>query len=270
MQKDRKSVIITGASSGIGRALAIEFYHQGYAVALGARSMDKLKALAEELGGGDDRILCLKTDVTNPSDCKILVDACIHRFGRLDVLINNAGISMRAIFSEVELNVLEKLMKVNFWGAVYCTKYAIDELIKNQGSVVGVSSIAGYVGLPARTGYSASKFAMHGFLESLRTENLNKGLHVLIACPGFTASNIRNTALTASGGAQGESPRAEEKMMTAEEVAGHIYRAVEKRKQKLVLTSEGKMAVFFSKFLPKVIQKAVFNKMRKEADSPLK
>ena len=270
MQKDRKSVIITGASSGIGRALAVVYYREGYALTLGARSMDKLKALAEELGADDDRILCLKTDVSNASDCKILVEACVHRFGGVDVLINNAGISMRAAFTEVKLSVLEQLMQVNFWGAVYCTKYAMEFLLERKGSVVGISSIAGYVGLPGRTGYSASKFAMHGFLEALRTENLKKGLHVLIACPGFTTSNIRNTALTATGSKQGESPRAEEKMMSAEQVAEQIFKAVALRKDRLVLTREGKMAVFLSKFLPKTIQKAVFNKMRKEPDSPLK
>jgi short-subunit dehydrogenase len=161
-------------------------------------------------------------------------------------------------------------MDVNFWGTVYCTKFALPYLLKLKGSVVGVSSIAGYVGLPARSGYSASKFAMHGFLESVRTENLENDLHVLIACPGFTSSNIRNTALTADGSQQGKSPREEGKMMSAEEVATHLFKAVQKRKQKLVLTTEGKLAVFLSKFFPKIIQKAVFNKMKKEPDSPIK
>jgi short-subunit dehydrogenase len=111
---------------------------------------------------------------------------------------------------------------------------------------------------------------MHGFLESVRTENLENDLHVLIACPGFTSSNIRNTALTADGSQQGKSPREEGKMMSAEEVATHLFKAVQKRKQKLVLTTEGKLAVFLSKFFPKIIQKAVFNKMKKEPDSPIK
>jgi short-subunit dehydrogenase len=141
-------------------------------------------------------------------------------------------------------------------------------LLKSKGSVVGVSSIAGYVGLPARTAYSASKYALQGFLDALRTENRKKGLHVLVACPGYTASNIRNSALTADGKQQGESPRDEDKMMQPEEVAKHIYNAVEKRKRTIVLTTEGKLAVFLSKFFPSFIEKMVFNKVAKEPNSP--
>jgi dehydrogenase/reductase SDR family protein 7B len=165
--------------------------------------------------------------------------------------------------------VLEKVMAVNFYGTVYCTKYALPHLLKTKGSLVGVSSIAGFVGLPARTGYSASKYAMQGFLDALRTENLKTGLHVMVACPGFTASNIRNTALSADGSAQGETPREEAKMMTAEEVASHIVNGVEKKKRTLVLTSQGKLVVFLSKFFPKFVEKQVFSHMEKENNSPL-
>ena len=161
-------------------------------------------------------------------------------------------------------------MNVNFYGTVYCTKYALPHILKSKGSVIGVSSIAGYVGLPARTGYSASKFAMQGFLEALRTENLKTGLHVMIACPGFTASNIRNTALSSDGSVQGETPRDEQKMMTSEEVANYIVKGVEQKKRTLVLTSQGKLVVFLSKFLPKFVEKQVFNHMAKETDSPIK
>ena len=136
--------------------------------------------------------------------------------------------------------------------------------------MVGVSSIAGYVGLPARTGYSASKYAMQGFLDALRTENLKKGLHVLVACPGFTASNIRNTALTNDGSAQGETPRNEDKMMSAEDVAGYIIKGIENRKRTVVLTSQGKLVVLLNKFFPKFVEKQVYNKMAQEPDSPFK
>lgn len=161
-------------------------------------------------------------------------------------------------------------MQINFWGSVYCTKYALPHLLKSKGTVIGVSSIAGYVGLPARTGYSASKYAMQGFLDALRTENLKTGLHVMVVCPGFTASNIRNTALTANGSAQGESPREEQKMMQPEEVASEVLNGVAKRKRTIVLTTEGKMVVFLGKFFPKFIEKMVFNKMVKEPHSPFK
>ncbi len=265
-----KVVIITGASSGIGEACAIAFAYKGAKIVIAARNMDKLNAVSKKVKdiGGD--ALVVKCDVSVKEDCENLVKEALTKFGRIDTLINNAGISMRAVFNDMEVDVLEKVMNINFYGTVYCTKYALPHILKNKGSVVGVSSIAGYVGLPARTGYSASKFAMQGFLEALRTENLRTGLHVLIACPGFTASNIRNTALSSDGSVQGESPRNEQKMMTSEEVANYIVKGVEQRKRTLILTSQGKLVVFLSKFLPKFVSKQVFNHMAKENDSPIK
>ena len=177
---------------------------------------------------------------------------------------------MRALFADVELSVIKQLMDINFWGTVFCTKHALPYLLKNKGSVVGVSSIAGYKGLPGRTGYSASKFAMQGFLETLRIENLKTGLHVLIACPGFTASNIRNTALSKDGSMQGDSPLDEGKLMTSEEVATRIINAIEKRKDRIVMTTQGKLVVLLNKFFPKLIDKMVYNHMAKEPDSPFK
>jgi short-subunit dehydrogenase len=175
---------------------------------------------------------------------------------------------MRAVFNDLDLDVIRKVMDVNFWGAIYCTKYALPYLLKSKGSVVGISSIAGKKGLPGRTGYSSSKFALEGFLETLRTENLKKGLHVLVACPGFTASNIRQTALGSDGKAQGESPRDESSMMSSEEVAARIYKAVVQRKRDLVMTTNGKLTVWLNKFFPGMMDGVVFNHMSKEPDSP--
>jgi short-subunit dehydrogenase len=177
---------------------------------------------------------------------------------------------MRALFEDTDLSVIRKLMDINFWGTVYCTKYALPSLLDSKGSLIGVSSIAGYKGLPGRTGYSSSKFAMQGFLETIRIENMKKGLHVLIACPGFTASNIRNTALNEKGEVQGESPRDEGKMMSAEEVARHITQAIQKRKHRLTLTTQGKLTVWLNKFFPKFLDKQVYKHMAKEPDSPFK
>ncbi len=265
-----KVIIITGASSGIGEACAKEFAKQGSNVVLAARSIDKLKQVESEIQQLGVQVLSVQCDVSIKEDCENLVEETITKFNRIDVLINNAGISMRALFNDMDVEVLEKVMAINFFGTVYCTKYALPHILKNKGSVVGVSSIAGYVGLPARTGYSASKYAMQGFLDALRTENLRTGLHVMVACPGFTASNIRSTALSADGSAQGESPRDEGKMMTAEEVAKEIVNGVKKRKRTLVLTSEGKLAVFLSKLFPKFVEKQVYNKIAKEPNSPFK
>ena len=263
-----KVIIITGASSGIGRSLALESAKLGYSIVISARGLDKLRTVEQECTNLGAQVLAVKSDVSNEEDCKKLVSLAITTFKRIDVLINNAGISMRSALIDTEPDVIKKVMDINFNGTLYCTKYALPELLKSKGSLVGISSIAGYKGLPGRTGYSASKFAMHGFLEALRIENIKKGLHVLIACPGFTASNIRNTALTGDGSTQGESPRAEQKMMQPEEVAQRILKAVDKRKNKLVMTMNGKLTVFVNKFLPNLVDKLVYNHMSKEPDSP--
>ena len=265
-----KVVIITGASSGIGEALARKFSEEGSWVVLAARQVEKLLILQKELEKHSGRTLIVACDVSIESDCKKLIQETVKEFGRIDVLINNAGISMRAIFNELDLGVIRKVMDVNFWGTVCCTKFALPYLLNTNGSVVGISSIAGKKGLPGRTGYSSSKFAIEGFLETLRTENLNKGLHVLVACPGFTASNIRQTALAKDGSNQGESPRDEKDMMTSEEVAAHIYNAIKKRKRDLILTFQGKLTVFLNKLFPAMMDKMVYNHMAKEPDSPFK
>ncbi len=265
-----KVVIITGASGGIGEALARKFSSQGSIVVIAARQLDKLTTIKLSLEAKGGKVHAVACDVSNEDHCKLLVEETIKVFGRIDVLINNAGISMRAIFNELEIDVLRKVMDVNFWGAVYCTKYSFPHLLKSKGSIVGISSIAGKKGLPGRTGYSASKFALEGFLETIRTENLKNGLHVLVACPGFTASNIRQSALAKDGSQQGESPRDENSMMSAEEVAEHIYNAVVKRKRDLILTGQGKLTVWLNKFFPAMMDKMVYKHMAKEPDAPFK
>lgn len=264
-----KVVVITGASSGIGRALAKEFAAKGARLSLGARRTELLDELKSELR--ESEILIHKTDVSQEDDCRLLIEETVKHFGKIDVLINNAGISMRALFEEVDLKVIRQLMDVNFYGTVYCSKYALPYLLQTKGSLVGVISIAGYVGLPGRTGYSASKFAIRGFLDTIRIENLKKGLHVLVAAPGFTASEVRKVALTNDGSQQGETPRNEDKMMSAEECALHIVKAVEKRKRELILTFvEGKLTVFLGKFFPSLLDKLTYNHMAKEPNSPFK
>ena len=261
-----KTVIITGASSGIGKACAEVFLKRGANVVISGRNSDNLEKAATELRKTGGQVLTVAGDVSRENDCKVLIEKTVETFGGIDVLINNAGISMRALFAGLNLDVMRKLMDINFWGTVYCTKYALPYLLKAKGSVVGVSSIAGYNGLPGRTGYSASKFAMQGFLDALRIENLKTGLHVLVACPGYTASNVRNAALVADGSTQGESPRDEGKMMTAEQVAEEIVSAVMKRKRTIVLTAQGKLAVWLNKIFPALTDRLVFNAVAKEGD----
>lgn len=268
---NNKVVIITGASSGIGKALAFEFASRGSKIVLAARNTEKLNEVENELRAKGTEVLSVTTDVSIEEDCKNLIEKSVKTFGTIDVLINNAGISMRALFEDLELSVLKKLMDVNFWGTVYCTKYAMPFITKSKGSVVGVISIAGYIGLPARTGYSASKYAIRGFLDTLRVENLKTGVHVLVAAPGFTASNVRSVALTADGSSQGETPREEDKMMSAEECARLITNAVVKRKRELIMTFiEGKFTVWLKKWFPSLLDKLAYNHMAKEPNSPLK
>lgn len=266
-----KVVIVTGASSGIGKALVYELARQGAKIAMAARNLDELLSIEKELSAQGNEVISIRTDVTKEFACKELVEQTFARFGRIDVLINNAGISMRALFEDIDLNVIRKVMDVNFWGTVYCTKYALPYLLKSQGSLVGVISIAGYIGLPGRTGYTASKFAIRGFLDTVRVENLKKGLHVLVAAPGFTASNIRKKALVANGCEQGESPRQEDHMMSAGRCARIITKGIRKRKREIIMTFvEGKLTVFLSKWMPKWVEKLSYSHMAKEPDSPFK
>lgn len=264
-----KVVLITGGSSGIGRALAEEFGRHGAKIAITGRKQPALQATLGALKNQGIEIVALQSDVSVESDCKNAVNAVLEQYGRIDILINNAGISMRALFNDLDLQVIKRVMDINFYGVLYMTKYCLPSIIENKGSIIGVSSIAGYRGLPGRTGYAASKFALNGFLESLRTELLYKDVHVLTAAPGFTASNIRSTALAKDGTAQGESPRDEQEMMSAEECAWYIYKATVKRKKHLVLTSQGKLTVWLNKFFPGFMDKMVYKAMAKEADSPL-
>ena len=271
-----KVIIVTGASSGIGLASVKRFMELGANVVLAARSIDKLEKIASDLNqkyathSSQPIAHCIKTDVTKEEDCKNLIEKTVERFGKIDILVNNAGISMRAVFKDLDLKVMHSLMDTNFWGTVYCTKYALPYLLESKGTVVGVISTAGYVGLPARTAYSASKFAVRGFLETLRIEHLYDGLHVMIFAPGFTTSNIRNVALTADGSPQGETPRDEERMMSAERVARILSRGIMRRRAEMVLTPLGKATLFVSRNLPRVTDKVEYRMMANEPNSPLK
>ncbi len=265
-----KTVVITGASSGIGEAMARTYAAQGARVVLGARNAEKLEQLAAAIRETGGQAAWCATDVTDPAQCKALVDTAVRTFGGIDVLICNAGISMRALFDDVDLAVLHRLMDVNFWGTVNCCKYALPYVQASHGSIVGISSVAGLHGLPGRTGYSASKYAMTGFLETLRIENLKKGLHVMVACPGFTASNVRFSALTADGSQQGETPRNEAKMMTPEAVARIVARGIRRRKRLCLMEIEGRATHFVKKFAPAFLDRMFYMVMAKEPDSPLK
>ena len=264
-----KVAVVTGASSGIGLATATLLAKNKAKIVLAARSEDKLAQLQKELSAYSE-VIMVKTDVSVEQDCRNLIEKTVERFGRIDILINNAGISMRAMFKDLDLNVIRRLMDVNFWGTVYCTKYALPYLLESKGSVVGVISTAGYKGLPGRTGYSASKFAINGFLDTLRSEHLYDGLHVMVYAPGFTASNIRKTALMADGSQQGETPREEGKMMTSEHVAEIMLKHIRRRSRRATLTFTGKLLLVLTRLFPITTDHMEYWYMAREPESPFK
>ena len=265
-----KRIVITGASSGIGEAMAREYAKMGAKVVMAARRSEELERIAADIRNAGGSVAFTACDVTKEEECKHLMEVAVEAFGGIDVLICNAGLSMRALFDDCDLKVLHRLMDVNFWGTVNCTKYALKWLQQSKGSLVGISSVAGIHGLPGRTGYSASKYAMTGFLDTIRIENLKKGLHVMTACPGFTASNVRFSALTADGTQQGETPRDEAKMMTPEEVAHIVAKGIQRRKRLCLMEWEGRGTHLLKKFFPALVDKLFYAVMSKEPDSPLK
>ena len=235
-----KVIIVTGASSGIGLAAAKLFGSCGAKVVMAARSLEKMEAMA------------------------------LERFGRIDILVNNAGLSMRAMFKDLDLVVIKRLMDVNFWGTVFCTKYALPYLLEAKGQVVGVISIAGYSALPARCAYSSSKYAIRGFLDTLRIEHLKDGLGVLVFAPGYTESNVRNAALVADGSAQGKTPLEEGKLMSAERCAEYLAKGLRKRRSEMILTTLGKATVWMHRRFPRLTDKMTYSFIAKEEDSPFK
>lgn len=250
-----KVVIVTGGTDGIGKALVDILIKNGAKVATCSRNHDNLYQLQSEYPSTP--LHTMVADVSNENDCRRFMETSIKVFGGIDILINNAGVSMRALLKDANTEVIKKVMDINFYGTVYCTKYALDAIIERKGTIVGVSSIAGYRGLPGRSGYSASKFAVQGWLEAIKTELMTDGVHVMWVCPGFTTSNIRNAALNKDGSSHGETPMDEDKMMTAEECAEHILKAIRKKKRTLVLTFTGKRTVFMQKFFPRLADKLV-------------
>ena len=251
-----KVVVVTGGTDGIGKAMVESLITMGAKVATCGRNHDKLYLLQAEYPSA--HLHTMVADVSNENDCRRFMETTIKVFGGIDILINNAGVSMRALLKETDIDVIKKVMDINFYGTVYCTKFALNSIISRKGTIVGVSSIAGYRGLPGRSGYSASKFAVQGWLEAIKTELMADGVHVMWVCPGFTTSNIRNAALSKDGTSHGETPMDESKMMSSEECAAYILTAIQKKKRTLVLTFIGKRTVFMQKFFPKLADRLTF------------
>jgi len=257
-------IIITGASSGIGKELSVQFAKQGAVLSLAARDIKKLNDVAEECRSFDAKVITVQTDVKEKEQCKKLIDRTIAEFGRINTLINNAGISMSAKFEDIkDLDLFKKIMDVNYLGSVYCTYYALPYLKTSKGRIVGISSLTGLVGVPTRTGYAASKHAMRGFFDSLRIELMNSGVSVSTIYPGFVVSEVRERALGIDGKSIGKSHLDESKIMSTEECAKKIIHAAEKRKRELVMTTKGKLGLWIKLIAPELIDKTSLKTIEK-------
>jgi short-subunit dehydrogenase len=255
------TTIITGASDGIGaemaRQLARQHGCQG-ALVLAARNADLLNTVAAQCAALGAQTLVVPTDVSIEPQCRALVAQTVDRFGRVDALINNAGISAQALFSDVkaeDLGWYENLMRINLWGSVWCTHAALPHLKASRGSIVAVASLAGLIGVPGRTAYSASKFAMSGFFEALRAELRSTGVGVTTAYPGVVLTNIRTRGLNAAGTAAGSSGLKEDKAMTVEECARLILRGMAQRDREVVMTTAGKLGRFIKLLAPGLVER---------------
>lgn len=247
-------VIVTGASSGIGRELAYQLADQSAWLALAARDVERLDAVAEGCRSRGGRALVVPTDVAEQAACQQLVTRAVEAYGRIDTLINNAGVTMWALFEELsDLSPLERIMQVNYFGSLYCTYYALPHLKQSRGRIVAVSSVTGKAGVPTRSGYAASKHAMVGFFDSLRVELAPHGVSVTIVYPDFVATETRQRAFGPDGRPLGVSPVQEGKVMTAETCARLIVRAAARRKREEILSLRGKVGQWIKLVAPGVI-----------------
>jgi NAD(P)-dependent dehydrogenase (short-subunit alcohol dehydrogenase family) len=259
-----KVVAITGAASGIGLAAAWKFASAG--AKIGLLDMDQEALLACEkdfLNAGYD-VLAVLCDVTRQEDCETAVSKIIAHYGGIDVLFNNAGITQRGTFVNTRISVYRKVMEVNFFGSLYCTKAAINSLIERQGLIIVNESVAGLTPLLGRTGYSASKHAMQGLFTSLRCELREKGVHVLIVCPGFIKTNLQTRALGSNGNIAIHPQSTIGKQDTPEHAAEIIFAGAEKGKHLLVLTVMGKIGYWVSRLAPVFYEKMMTRKFQSE------
>jgi NAD(P)-dependent dehydrogenase (short-subunit alcohol dehydrogenase family) len=251
-----KVVIITGASSGIGREMALQLAEQEAWLSLAARDAGRLETVRAECQARGGKAIAVRTDVSEESQCAVLVQKTVDAYGRIDALINNAGISMWAIFEDVrDPTIFEKIMRVNYLGSVYCTYHALPYLKKTGGRLVGISSLAGKGGVPTRSGYAASKHAMAGFFDTLRIETAGSGITVTMVYPDFVASEIRKRAFGADGQPLGRSPIREDEIMPVDRCAHMIIRAASGRKRELVMTARGRAGVWVKLIAPGLVDR---------------
>jgi short-subunit dehydrogenase len=259
-----KVVVVTGASQGIGKALALELAVQRPRLALAARDEAALEAVASECRARGAEAVVVPTDVADEAAGRALVETTVRRFAGIDVLVNNAGIGMLARFEDVtDLSAYERLMRVNYLGSVYPTFYALPHLKRSRGQLVAVSSLAGLSGVPMRTAYAATKHAQIGFFDSLRVELRGTGVDVTVVCPYWVQSEIRRRAAGPDGRTVGASPVHEDEVMTAGECARRIARAMERRQRMLVMTLKGRVGRWAKLVAPALVDRMAADAVRK-------
>jgi NAD(P)-dependent dehydrogenase (short-subunit alcohol dehydrogenase family) len=259
-------VAVTGAGSGIGRALCLRFGRAGARIALLDRDADAADAVARELQASGGEALAQPCDVTDPQQCSTALEALEKRFGGVDVLIANAGISHRSPCLDTELSVYRQVMDVNFFGALHCVKAALPSLLERRGLIVVTSSIAGFAPLLGRSGYCASKHALHGLFETLRCELAQRGVRVMLVCPGFTATNIERSALDGQGRLARHAQSRVGAVATPEAVAEAVYRGARSGRRLLLLSAAGRASYALSRLAPGLYERAMTRLFRVELE----
>ncbi len=254
MSLNNNVTIITGASTGIGEELAYQLAEEGALLVLTARRISELERVAENAKKRGAKVIVVGADVAIESDCKKIMDAAISAFGRIDTLVNNAGMTMWAKFEDIQdMSIMERIMQVNYMGAVYCTHYALPHLKATRGRIIGIASLTGLVGVPTRTGYAASKHAMRGFFDSLRIELEDSGVTVTMVYPGFVATGIRENATGANGKPALIDPVDHAGVMSVAECTRLIVNAINHRKREEIMTLKGKLGQWLKLIAPSVI-----------------
>jgi len=249
-------VVITGASAGIGLEIARQLSAQGAKLVLAAREPTLLEAAAESCRAPGGQVIAVQTDVSDADQCRRLIDTAVETYGRIDTLVNNAGISMHARFDQLsDVHAVDRITGINYFGSVYCTWYALPHLKRSKGRIVGVSSITGKIGVPTRTLYSGTKHAMAGFFDSLRIELAEDGVSVTMAYPGFVATEIATRALGPDGKPLGKRPVDDRRAIPVDECARRIIEAAAKRSREVIMARRAKLGMILKALAPGRVDK---------------
>jgi len=259
-----KIAVVTGAASGIGAAISKTFAAKG--ARLGLLDIDEtaIKAAAADMVADGMEAIGIYCDVAREAECEAAINAIVAHYGAIDILVNNAGITQRSAFVDTRIGVYRRIMDVNFFGSLHCTKYAIASLVERKGSIVIIESVAGVAPLVGRTGYCASKHALHGLFTSLRAELIGSGVHIMIVCPGFVRTNLQTRALGGDGRITTHPQSTVGKQDAPDRVADAVCRAMLKKKNILVLSPVGKLTYCLSRIAPGLYERLMARQLKSE------